>query len=37
MDDHQFNEMMDRANAPNKRLRFAEAFEDVNDMFALNA
>jgi hypothetical protein len=35
LDDAQFNEMMDRANAPNKRQKFAEEFEDVNDIFAL--
>jgi hypothetical protein len=28
--------MMDQANAPNKRVKFAEEFEDVNDMFALH-
>ena len=36
MGDQEFNEMMDRANAPNKRAKFAETFDDVNDMFALH-
>jgi hypothetical protein len=34
--DQQFNEILDRANAPNKRARFAEDFDDVNDMFSLH-
>lgn len=37
MGDQQYNDMMDRANAPTKRARFAEDFEDVNDIFALMA
>ena len=34
--DQEYNEMIDQASAPNKRAKFAEAFEDVNDMFALH-
>lgn len=36
MDDMEYNDMMDQANAPNKRSKFAEAFEDLGDMFALH-
>ena len=32
----EYNEMMDRANEPNKRAKYAEDFEDLNDMFALH-
>ena len=35
-DDQEFNAMMDEANQPTKRARFAEEFEDINDMFALH-
>lgn len=31
----QYNDMLDRSNAP-KRSKFAEDFEDINDMFALH-
>ena len=34
--DQEYNDMMDQASAPNKRVKFAEAFEDINDMFALH-
>jgi hypothetical protein len=34
--DQEYNDMMDQASAPNKRVKFSEAFEDVNDMFALH-
>ncbi len=34
--DQDYNQMMDNANDPTKRVKFAEAFEDVNDMFALH-
>ena len=34
--DMEYNTMMDSANAPNKRAKFGEAFEDINDMFALH-
>lgn len=33
--DQEYNEMMDQASAP-KRVKFAEDFEDINDMFALH-
>lgn len=33
MNDQQFNEMMDRANAPAKKARFAD--DDVGDAFSL--
>ena len=33
--DQEYNDMMDQASAP-KRAKFSEAFEDINDMFALH-
>ena len=35
-EDLEFNQMMDEANQPNKRARFAEEFEQIDDMFALH-
>lgn len=35
-EDYEFNQMMDEANQPNKRARFAEEFEQIDDMFALH-
>jgi hypothetical protein len=34
-EDFEYNAMMDEANQP-KRAKFAEEFEDINDMFALH-
>ena len=35
-EDLEFNQMMDEANQPNKRARFAEEFDQIDDMFALH-
>lgn len=36
MDDMEYNDMLDQANAPGKRSKFAEDVTDLAEMFALH-